>query len=917
MITITDTSISNGAFVGAWIEGPGVTVTGSSFANYSYGVYHPGDAASAAGRTTTITDSTFLDLANEAILTFASSTITGNDIRTKERIPDPLNSPDVAGIRVVAPGGTVDVSNNTIEGVGQRAIGVYGNNNDGSIPEVTVADNTVTNVIGGNGIDVHHADLANITGNTVTGADHAYFDDDGGSNAGAIVNGYGIDCFYSTLCALENNVVSQAEFSNIVVVNSGFSMTGDQLSQGVRSAIHLQSSQGTMEGVTISETKGYGLYAYDVTLAMDGVTVSGVARGPNVQDMDGLNDPPEKELQDFLGGTGVYVVTQGAPTYLSFTNGTIQDCADGGMTTSGIQLELTGNIFSNNGFDDGSGFSADSTLQVYGIDELASSGPLIEGNVFDGGEGFQGIYLNDVPGLQFLDNTVCVGGTSALYLRDASNGIISGNSFGQSEEPNATCGTQDWNQSVYMSFSDQAALLGGIQLEGNTLVGPHDFGFYISGGGDFSFEENTLSAAEFSAIFASASLATGLTSDGDGDGLAEYNGDCDDTDPTVGGSSSVEVPDDGIDNDCDGITDSGVNTDDADGDGFSIADGDCNDNDPAVVPGSAEIVGNSFDDNCDGWAEFDGALPQPVLTLSGNTISDSGIGINSFGAAVTLTEPGAASSGNVLSNLSDQAVRVRSWTWGATPALTSGSLDVAGGNTLGPTGAECVELDGTGVIASVAGATLTECGTYGVSQTDDGVLSVVGTTFSEAGSSAIRIASGSASISGGTVVSGPSNTGLQLEAGDTTVAGLMVSSAVNFGIVQSGGTLDLDTADLSGGASHGVMVSGGTMNALNLQATGFGGSGLSATAGTVDVTDSSFSDNLEAGVSLTGSVSATMNNVTVENNALEGLVCDGGVGTPSSSSVVLSSCDLLAQNNIGGPFSLINGCELDWSCTAN
>ena len=917
-ILVSNTTVSNGSFVGLWIEGPGVAVTDSSFANFAYGVYHPGDPASAAGRHTTVTGSTFLDLANEAILTFASATISGNTIGTKKLVPDALASPDVAGIRVVAPGGTVSITTNTIDTVGQRGIGIYGNNSDGKIETATIEGNVLTNIIGGNGIDVHHVISAEVLDNTVTGVDHAYFDDDGGPNAGATVNGYGIDCFYSTLCALSNNIVSGSEFANIVFVNSGFSMTGDQLSLGSRAGVHIQSSQGTLDGVNISDTAGFGLYAFDATLQMTGVNVSQVQRGPNVSDIDGVDDPLPEELTYFYGGIGVYVTTQGAPSFLSFAGGTVSDCVSTGLHTNGIQLELTDSVFTNIGFEDESGFSADSALQIYSVDELATNGPLITGNVFDGGDGYQGIYLNDVPGLVFSDNTVCLGSSSALYLRNPSGGTISDNRFGLSDGVAQTCGSQDWSQSVYVSFSEEAAAEGGLTLSGNTIAGSHSFGLYLNGTGDLSLEGNTISGATSAGIFASAGLATGLTSDADGDGLAEYNGDCDDTDPSIGGATAVEVPDDGIDNDCDGVTDNGTNTDDADGDGLSIADGDCDDNDSSIFPGQVEIVGNYFDDNCDGWADFDGDMPRPTLTLTDNTIDSCNIGINSYGAGVELTAPGTTGIGNVISDSTEEAILVRSWSWGTSPALTPGTLSVASGNTLGPSTGECIWLDGEAVAATLEAATLAECGTFGVSQTGNGTVSLVGTTISEAGTAALNLTEGVMSVSGGAIISGPSEIGLRMTDGVATVDGLMISSSVTRGVALTGGDLTLETAEISGSSISGISMDGGILNGgTGLSVSGSGAYGLSATSGTLSLNGSTVSDNDVVGISLSGNVTAGLSSVTLEGNDDYGLVCDGGSADSSSSTVTLDPCDLLASGNLLGPYSLENGCELDWSCTTN
>ncbi|MCB9693664.1 MAG: putative metal-binding motif-containing protein [Alphaproteobacteria bacterium] len=71
-------------------------------------------------------------------------------------------------------------------------------------------------------------------------------------------------------------------------------------------------------------------------------------------------------------------------------------------------------------------------------------------------------------------------------------------------------------------------------------------------------------------------------------------GDCDDTDPLIH-PGAQDIPNDGIDQNCDGRDGYGP---DADGDGYA-ADADCDDTDPAIHPGAADVC-NGLDDNCDG-----------------------------------------------------------------------------------------------------------------------------------------------------------------------------------------------------------------------------------------------------------------------------------------------------------------------------
>ncbi len=79
----------------------------------------------------------------------------------------------------------------------------------------------------------------------------------------------------------------------------------------------------------------------------------------------------------------------------------------------------------------------------------------------------------------------------------------------------------------------------------------------------------------------------------DGDGFFS-DVDCDDSDPEVN-SDAIEIPYNGIDDDCNETT----LDDDLDSDGFPI-DQDCDDNDNAVFPGAYEIYDNGIDDDCDG-----------------------------------------------------------------------------------------------------------------------------------------------------------------------------------------------------------------------------------------------------------------------------------------------------------------------------
>jgi len=79
--------------------------------------------------------------------------------------------------------------------------------------------------------------------------------------------------------------------------------------------------------------------------------------------------------------------------------------------------------------------------------------------------------------------------------------------------------------------------------------------------------------------------------DGDTFGADE---DCDETDPTVN-PGAVDIPSDGIDNDC-----NGADYEDLDGDGYE-AGVDCDDTDPLVNPLGVEVPADGIDQDCDGY----------------------------------------------------------------------------------------------------------------------------------------------------------------------------------------------------------------------------------------------------------------------------------------------------------------------------
>jgi hypothetical protein len=89
--------------------------------------------------------------------------------------------------------------------------------------------------------------------------------------------------------------------------------------------------------------------------------------------------------------------------------------------------------------------------------------------------------------------------------------------------------------------------------------------------------------------------------DDDGDGYSEIDGDCDDSNALIS-PAAPEIPD-WKDNDCDGVVDEDTAYRDDDFDGFSELGGDCDDADPDINPGAIEIAGDGVDNDCDGVTE--------------------------------------------------------------------------------------------------------------------------------------------------------------------------------------------------------------------------------------------------------------------------------------------------------------------------
>lgn len=86
--------------------------------------------------------------------------------------------------------------------------------------------------------------------------------------------------------------------------------------------------------------------------------------------------------------------------------------------------------------------------------------------------------------------------------------------------------------------------------------------------------------------------------DDDGDSFTEVDGDCNDFNRQVYPRGPERG--DGADNDCDGLVDESTPLYDDDNDGYAEVNNDCDDNDPDLAPSAVEICDDGVDNDCDG-----------------------------------------------------------------------------------------------------------------------------------------------------------------------------------------------------------------------------------------------------------------------------------------------------------------------------
>jgi serine protease len=202
-----------------------------------------------------------------------------------------------------------------------------------------------------------------------------------------------------------------------------------------------------------------------------------------------------------------------------------------------------------------------------GLDMVAPGGDVSSDRNNDGyGDGvLQETYVNNAWGYWFFEGT----SMASPHVAAAAAMLYS---YGTANNPD----------SVYQALT-------------STALDLNEFGFDNTSGFGLVQAHSSLTYDGNSVVF----------TDADGDGYTESQGDCNDADSDVH-PDALETCD-GIDNNCDGITDEGCSTSgctDNDGDGVCEEDGDCNDNNANVYPGHQDTRGrwgrDGVDNDCNG-----------------------------------------------------------------------------------------------------------------------------------------------------------------------------------------------------------------------------------------------------------------------------------------------------------------------------
>ena len=384
-----------------------------------------------------------------------------------------------------------------------------------------------------------------------------------------------------------------------------------------------------------------------------------------------------KSIDDFLGergdfcdndvsgdGAGAYMETVnspgvGSPFTITLFRENVATAKGGGVYVTAGEVDFTNNSFLYNDANEGGGAyltGGDSTLinnligWTVGGDGMLTTGMngtsnynawyqntgdhLSPGSRAIGGNSLQspgltdpllvaytanGDCADDNAALQGLSPLVDVGDPNVLY-NDTDGTRSDIGAYGGPEAPTIDIDNDGFDDTVDCDDNDPLVFPGAIEIIGDGVDQDcsGDEICYVDGDGDGDGDDGGATVVSPDLVCTDY-------------GESPTNTDCDDVDPARNGQQA-EVTCNGIDDDCDALTDDDA---DADGDGFMACADDCDDSRSDINPGEVEVTCDIADNDCDPLTLDDPDGDGDGYTFCTNDCDDADPGINPGVAEVT------------------------------------------------------------------------------------------------------------------------------------------------------------------------------------------------------------------------------------------------------------------------------------------
>ena len=419
--------------------------------------------------------------------------------------------------------------------------------------------------------------------------------------------------------------------SAIYCSNSGnISLNGDSFSDLYGSyAMSMSSCSSTIENASFENIAGYSVYAYSGSHDISDTTFNEVSTtmtyAPAIYLYAG--EPMNVNITDVeitnAYGDGITAYTYDKVNYplLMNVDGVVLDqIGDDGLYFYGVESWISNVEISNTAGDGIYATNASTNIAGLTIDSA-------------GNDGIQ-CYNCDVTasGLDIQNSTrrgavFTSGGSLTLSNGNLSNNTESGLVVTTNFTLVVDTSAFDGNGEDGIQILSNTASPSSFSVSNSTLNNNQRNGFTVTGANG-NFDNNTSSTNTYygmecaNSVFstcASNDLLNNVSGeqtgcdatcgveanapDLDNDGYSAIDGDCDDNDGTVY-PNAMELPD-GVDNDCDNITDEGTINYDDDNDGFTETNGDCDDTDISIYPGATDAWYDGVDSDCAGNSDYD------------------------------------------------------------------------------------------------------------------------------------------------------------------------------------------------------------------------------------------------------------------------------------------------------------------------